>query len=287
MINFLLLMIQGGRRVSRVTLAITCVGVVMAQCLSPACAKPLHPEPPSSKPILGRYVANSVYLGYGVRASIADVCRPLVANFNQFRDVPFESNQPRFSPKYPQFRSIWKPMPWNQELAERIYVGCTSEACVKRLRMESAWRFWLNYTKPLRQAGEILLWSARIDLLGDGRHETLVRLTHDFSPDFEHGKPVPVPPSRPYSRYFDSQIYMLPTSDPQIAKTFNEGSYVGFGGSVTDIIQNVGDKVAPYLTLSWSRSSSGLGVTSFGAGPYPSSYIFNPACNIRWIPRKE
>ena len=284
MINLLLLMVQGGRRVSRVTLAITCVGVVMAQCLSPACAKPLHPEPPSSKPILGRYMANSVYLGYGVRASIADVCRPLVANFNQFRDVPFESNQPRFSPKYPQFRSIWKPMPWNQELAKSLYVPCKSKACIKE--GEPAWRFWLDYTKPLRQAGETLLWSARIDLLGDGRYETLIRLTHIFGPNIIDGKSIPAPPLRPYSRYFDSLIYMLPSSDPQMAKTFNDGANVGFGGSVTDIIQNVGDKVVPYLTLSWSRSSSGLGVTRFMVSP-GSSYDFYPLCNIRWIPRKE
>ena len=45
MINLLLLMIQGGRRVSRVTLAITCMYVVISQCFNPVCAKPLHKDP--------------------------------------------------------------------------------------------------------------------------------------------------------------------------------------------------------------------------------------------------
>lgn len=260
----------------------------MAYAVNHNADKPLRVDHLSSRPMLGRYVASSIIFGNDTREPIAAVCRPLVANFNQFRDVPFESDQPRFSPQYPQFRDIWKPMPWNQELAERIYVGCSSEDCVKRLRMGSAWQFWLNYTKPLRQAGETLLWSARVDLLGDGRYETLIRLTHFFGPDVIHGKPVPVPPSNPYSRYFDSLIYMLPSSDdPEMARIFNNGTGFGLAYVVTDVIQNDGNKNLPFLTLSWSRSSSGLGVTSFTVSSNLSSYTFDPLCNIRWIPRKK
>lgn len=235
--------------------------------------------------ILGHYVAQRVPLNAGVFVPLAAVCKTLVANFNEFRDVPFESDQPRFSPKYPQFRSVWKPMAWNLKLAEKIYVGCTNEACVKRLKMESAWNFWLKYTEPLREAGEPLLWSAQVDLLGDGRHETLIRLTHTFSPDFIQGKTVPVPPSAPYSRYFDSLIYMLPSPYPKMAKAFNNGPPgSGLGIAVTDIIQNVGDKGFPYLVLAWSRGQSGMGVSSFEVSQGPFPYDFDPLCNIRWIP---
>ena len=173
-------------------------------------------------------------------------------------------------------------MAWNLKLAEKIYVGCTNEACVKRLKMESAWNFWLKYTEPLREAGEPLLWSAQVDLLGDGRHETLIRLTHIFAPKMVYGRQVLAPPSKPYSRYFDSLIYMFPSPYPKVAKRFNLGPG---GGAATDIIQNVGSMNVLYLVLSWSRISSDIGVTRF-TGADPFSYNFDPLCNIRWVPSR-
>ncbi|WP_065089071.1 lysozyme inhibitor LprI family protein [Acidihalobacter prosperus] len=236
----------------------------------------------SKRKILGHYVAQRVPLSASVFVPIAPVCRTLVANFNQFRDIPFESNDPRFSAKYPQFRSVWKPISWNQKLAERVYTGCISDACMKK-GGGAAWHYWLKYTKPLREAGKPLLWRARVDLLGNGHREILIRLTHIFGPKMVNGKEVLVPPSNPYSRYFDSLIYMLPSPYPAVAKIFNDGPMSGLEYPVTNIIQDVGDKATQYLALAWSRRQAGIGVSNFELSQGPFPYGFQPLCDIRWI----
>ncbi len=118
-------------------------------------------------------------------------------------------------------------MAWDPKLAKRIYIGCTSKACVKKNL--PAWHYWLKYTKSLREAGKPLLWRARVDLLGDGRHETLILLTHNFPLDVVRGKIVPAPPRHPYCRYIDSVIYMLPKPHPRMAEAFNNGPMSGWG----------------------------------------------------------
>ena len=237
--------------------------------------------------ILGRYIAQPVPLSATNFVPIAPVCKTLVANFNQFRDVPFESNHPRLSPKYPQFRRLnWKPMPWNRTLAEMAYSTCPNEACLKKHGWPKYLHYWEKKTAPLRKAGKILLWRVQVDLLGDGRHETLIRLTHYFPPPFfRNSKAVPVSPPKPYSLYIDSKIYMLPSPYPKMANTFNEGPGQGVGLFVTDIIQNVGNNNAPYLALAWSRDRMGMGVGSFELSQSALPYDFQPLCNVRWIPR--
>ncbi len=281
----------GRRRPLDIIMACASIGIVLVLGLQSVSAKTPGPHHPTSHMrILGRYVAYGVPLSATVRVPIALACRTLVNNFNQFRDVPFASNNPRLSPKYPQFRRPdWKPMAWNPKLAELVYSGCPDKSCLKKNGWQQSWHYWEKYTKPLREAGKSLLWRARVDLLEDGRHETIILLTHFFPPNFVRGKLAPVR-LKPYCRYIDSRLYMLPTPHPKMAAAFNNGPMSGWGVSgITDLIQDVGSKATPYLSLAWTRSVPvpGIGVSAFESSvglAYPYPYDFYPMCNIRWIP---
>ncbi len=82
-----------------IALAGACVGMVFAPCLAPVSAKTQSAHPPSSRArILGRYAARPIIVGPNAWPP-ALVCKTLVDDFNQFRDVPFASNNPRLSPQ--------------------------------------------------------------------------------------------------------------------------------------------------------------------------------------------
>ena len=279
---------QGDRGPLGIAIASAWAAVVLALCLPPVSAKALHAHHSFSRtPILGRYVTRWVTVGPNPFPP-APVCKVLVANFNQFRDVPFESNNPRLSPKYPQFRRPdWKPMAWDPQLGEMVYSGCPNKVCLRAWM--PGWRYWEKKTEPLRKADKTLLWRTRVDLLGDGRFETIILLTHFFPANWVRGKIVPVPVPKPYCRYIDSRLYMLPSPYPKMAEAFNNGPRAGWGVFGTDLIQDAGNEATPYLSLAWTRSvpGRGIGVSVFMPNVGAGGYFYNPLCNIRWIPRGE
>lgn len=217
-------------------------------------------------------------------------CRALAANLNQFRDVPFDSKNPRLSPKYPQFRRPhWTPMAWNPKLAQRV--GRMGPCLAYDRSCKPAWHWWLKKTEPLREAGKALLWRTTVDLLGNGQHETIIRLDHILPYNVVRGRFVPASAIPPYSPYLDDLLYMLPSPNPQVAKVFNNlftwgwklGRKQGVFSGPTDLIKNTHDKNYPYYVLTWLRTGHrrdgviGVGVITF---PGATSY---PLCTIKWI----
>lgn len=253
---------------------------------------------PSSHRILGRYTASPVNLGInaGGYVPLYSACRPLAANFNQFRDVPFDSKNPRLSPKYPRFRRPhWTPMAWNRKLAQRV--GGMGPCLANDPSCEPAWHWWLKKTKPLREAGKTLLWRTTVDLLGNGQHETIIRLDHILPYNIVRGRFVPPAAIPPYSPYLDDKLYMLPSPNPQLAEVFNVlfswgwqiGSKQGNFPWPTDIIENARDKKHPYYVLSWLRAGHrgdgliGVGVIIPPPLPQFHGYMSRPLCTIKWI----
>ena len=250
---------------------------------------------------LGRYAA------YPVQAVVPKAvypaspgCKALVKNFNQFRNVPFGSNNPQLSPRYPQFyRPHWTPAPWNRVLAKTVETGFPGGVCPKYGAddCQPNWRSWLRNTRALRRAHIPVLWRTTIDLLGNGEHETLIRLRMPPAGYGDGGSTVFHLPPSSYSPYIDNKLYMLPLPHPQMARGFN--GFLGWEWATvpTDIIGNTDDKKHPFYVLSWSRSSaltlpsapygtSGIiGVVALTKSPSggQQAYHYVPLGNIAWI----
>lgn len=281
-----------------------CMAFLFVLCVPAVSAQPVHPS--AHTRILGRYVASPVALGNSgpngpSYLPLYPACRALAANFNQFRNVPFGSKNPRLSSKYPQFRRLhWTPMAWNGQLAKEVFTGCPQGVCKKGSGWGPVWRYWLHATRALRQAGKPVLWRTSIDLINNGRYETIIRLEHILPYTFVRGRFVPEP-IPPYSPYIDSKLYMLPSPDPQVAKVFNGsfmwGWHVGWKQGVfnwpTDLIENTQDKKYPYYILSWRRVGHrgdgviGVGILQWSGDGYgPPGYIPVPLCNIKWFAKR-
>lgn len=215
-------------------------------------------------------------------------CKSLVKNFNQFGDVPFASANPRLSRRYPQFhRPHWTPVPWNRPLAKTVETGYPGGVCPKYAASfcQRSWQGWLRNTRVLRREHIPLLWRTTVDLLGDGAHESLIRLRiHGDGPSA-------------YSPYIDSKLYMLPSPRPRMARGFNGFFGWEWANVPTDIIGNTNDKQHPYYVLSWRRSaalalpsppygtSGVIGVAALTKNPpgTPWAYHYAPLGNIAWI----
>lgn len=253
---------------------------------------------------LGKYVAYPA-LNYLLKAiPVAPVVRTLVSNFNQFRTVPFSSPNPRLSPRFPQFyRPHWTQIPLNLKLAKAIVTEWVTGGqahvahCHLVPRCRSVWEDWLKTTRVLREKGAPVMWRTRLDLLGDGQHETIIRLR--MPPDKHAGQTRSdlQPSFSQYRPFMDSELYMLPASHPQMARWFNGDMGAGWTTWPTDIIGNKDDSEHPYYELTWNPSAAlvhftyktgiggTIGVTTFAknAPGHMRSYHYVPLGNIAWI----
>lgn len=228
----------------------------LAPCFPAAQAQAAHP--PAHTRILGQYVAYPVHdLATRVTHPVYPGCKTLVKNFNQFRDVPFSSNNPRLSPRYPQFqRPHWTPLPWNRALAKAAETGCPGGICPAHDASsgKGIWANWLRQTKASRRAHQPMLWRTTVDLLGNGEHETIICLRAPFL-GYVNGTPTSVPlPSSSSCPYIDSKLYMLPSPHPRMAQAFNGFMGWGWAHVPTDIIRNTLDRKYPYYILGWEAS---------------------------------
>ncbi len=206
-------------------------------------------------------------------------CADFTHNLNQFRDLDFQTCNPRLSPKYPQLsRPQWEEIPLDMDLAKKILTN----------RPSVGFERWLKVTEAARAAGEVKMWRIRVDLFGDGQLETLVRLDHaEFG---EH----------PYCSYFDSKQMIVDIAAPKVAKWY---SYANLDNSYelgSDMVYDTATK--RYYLLDWNRwhSSSGNGedavlgrenccIRNIGATASvmvyrADSHGVGPVCWIDWVP---
>lgn len=285
------------------------VRVLVMGCLG-GCFPAAHAETTQTPPhttILGQYVAYPVHeLATRVTRPACSGCKILVKNLNQFRDVPFGSNNPRLSPRYPQFqRPHWTPIPWNRALAKAAETRCPGGICTPYNASDrpAIWANWLRQTKASRRAHQPLLWRTTVDLLGNGEHETLICLRAS-SLGYVSGTPTSAPlPSSPPCPFTDSRLYMLPSPHPRMAHAFDrENMGEVWSRSIfgpTDIIRNTLDKKYRYYILGWqesrpqtilSRPQYGIrgviGVTALmkNAPGDKRPYQHVALANIAWVP---
>ncbi len=176
----------------------------------------------------------------------ASFCQDFTRNLNQFRHLDFGECNPRLSPKFPEFsRPKWEEIPFDLGIAERVVKGAINSAF-----SDAYLKKWQVASESLRQAGKIRLWRLRIDIDGDGKMDTIIRM--DPSPG-DVASPLPKKPSSPYGcDYNFGSLYMFadPTTNPKTADQFN-GKYF------QDIIHNTVDGI-DYLVL-WSPDSQAMG----------------------------
>jgi len=238
-------------------------------------------------PLLGRYQVFPVPLNENIVQPVAPFCHLLANDLNQFQSLPFDTDNPRLSSRYPQLRRPhWTPMPWDRRLAKEIFTGCPHGVCKKVSKWSSVWRHWLKRTKALRREGKTLLWRTTIDLAGNGQQETLIRIR---MPSPQHAvrnvppiRVIRITPPR-YCRYIDSKLDMLPSAHPRLVKKFNKGSLWGWVEGPTDMIYDTDGK--QYYMLGWQRWSVLRGATeTIGVSTFTALYGYIPECYIGWIP---
>lgn len=158
------------------------------------------------------------------------ICPAFTANLNQFRQLDFNTCNPRLSHKFPRFsRPQWEQIPFSMALAKQI-----------KDRTHSWWEGWLNSTAAARARGEVRMWRLRADILGNGEPQTLVRLDHS-----QFGYP---PPS---CSYYDSDQMFVET-DRAIPKAYALPLLAMLSVLGNDLIYDSDSK--RYYFLEWNRS---------------------------------
>lgn len=228
-------------------------------------------------PIQGRWVTGSIPLNHGNSIGVAPLCKLFARNLNQFRALPFNTCNARLSKKYPRFqRPHWIQIPWNRTLAKKVFmVGPYPNSAA----YERDWRNWLKQTRALRRSGQVHLWRTSVDLVGNGQHETLVRLDHvSRSGVIRSGQVVRYLGT--YCRHIDSKLYLLASPDPALAKAFNT-----YGGSFNDVLYDA--KTRHYLFLEWEYYPTPGKYFRIATGSViVSAFNGAPVCYINWIPAR-
>jgi uncharacterized protein len=156
------------------------------------------------------------------------ICQRFKDNLNQFRKIDFDQCNPRISDKFPEFsRPPWKEIPFDMALAEKAirstrdytnYGGKESpeRAEYHRKEREMLWQQWLKGSAPFRAAGQAHMWITKIDMDGDGKEDTILRMTP--------GGRYPLDPQRP-SRwscdYNIGELYVIEAGSQKMAALFN------------------------------------------------------------------
>lgn len=245
----------------------SCAAIQRAQ------AKKNGPGPmlPNTATSRGQYVLRAT-------SGLRDFCPAFTANLNEFRDLAFDTCDPRLSPKYPQFsRPEWEEIPLDLALARKILIW--NEESMRKAVVEESWQRWLKMTESDRAAGEVKLWRIKVDLLGDGNLDTLVRIDHAFDA------------TRPSCSNFNSQQMITDIPDPQSAKLY---AFSHFNNSIEvggDMIYDAKSK--RYYLLRWNRyggaggygkALSNIGATASVLVNRANSQGVGPVCWIEWVP---
>jgi uncharacterized protein len=216
-------------------------------------------------------------------------CQDFTRNLNQFRHLDYGECNPRLSPKFPEFsRPNWEEIPFDLGVAEQVVRrGSGTEDW-----REKFWRLWLANSGALRKAGQIRLWRLRIDIDGDGKMDTVIRIDPMPGEIASLMGPVSQKPPSPYGcEYNFGSLFMLSdaTTYPDTARDFNRAYF-------QDIIFNAANN--NYYLVSWSPEyrADGLlgisgdtadigataGVTLASLRGWPISYL-GDKCKIDWV----
>jgi hypothetical protein len=155
------------------------------------------------------------------------ICQRFKDNLNRFRKIDLDQCNPRISDKFPEFsRPQWKEIPFDMALAKKA-IRSTSDYSnaggydlefleYNRKEGEQRWQQWLKGSAPFREAGQAHMWITKIDMDGDGKEDTILRMTP--------GGRYPIDPKRP-SRwtcdYGIGDLYVIESANPKMAALFN------------------------------------------------------------------
>jgi len=241
-----------------------------------------QPQPVTGKP-KGEFFLSRTY------DLSTSFCQDFTRNLNHFRHLDFGECNPRLSPKFPEFsRPKWEEIPFDLGVAEQVVRrGSGTEDWRERF-----WRLWLANSESLRKAGQIRLWRLRIDIDGDGKMDTIIRMDPMPGEIASLIGPVSEKPRPPYGcEYNFGTLFMLSdaTTYPDTARDFNRAYF-------QDIIFSAANN--NYYLLAWSPdyrahrllSNSGdgtdigatAGVTLASLRGWPGSY-WGDKCNIDWV----
>ena len=214
------------------------------------------------------------------------LCRDYARNLNQFRDLKFESCTQRFSPRYPRFKKAdWKPYPFDLALAKRLVIGLGYAPQYGNVRkwQEIRWKKWLAITAGMRAKDIVKMWYTKVDMLGYGNLETIVRMNYAR---IDVDKPID---QQRCGKFYDA-IVMLGTSETARKFSFNAGLYA------SDLLYDSVSKI--YYATIWQHDDlDPVGARIGGKGMViVSYYVSNPAgqtpigladiCHIVWVPAK-
>lgn len=197
----------------------------------------------------GEYILIRAFHGYSV-------CHRFKDNLNRFRKLDFDQCNPRLSDKFPEFsRPEWKEIPFDMALAEKAIRSTTDhsgynpaeypeDAEYHRKEGEERWKQWKKGSEPFRAAGKAHMWLTKIDMDGDGKEDTILRMMP--------GGRYPIDPERPSlwsCDYNIGELYVLESGNPQMAASFNlHASWA------SDIVRYAEDN--HYYLLSWEAAAS-------------------------------
>lgn len=210
------------------------------------------------------------------------VCMAFTRNLNQFRKLPFDKCHPRISREFPEFsRPYWEEIPFDLQVAQ---FGVKSGFQNQPERAEQAWQKWQQSIESLIRSGQARMWRTRIDLDGDGKEETLIRIVPD-----QRGIPPKAEPHPFFGcDYNRGNTFLLDDARPQIVEFFNSW-YHG-----TDVIHFSGNN--HYYLITWNPFGPANRETDIGAtsGVVLSKINWNgylvtggEICHIDWVPSDQ
>ncbi len=165
---------------------------------------------------------------YFVTQNQDPVCVPYTRNLNQFRRLDFDVCHPRLSEKYPQFtRPAWEEIPFDLSVAETIIMNLARRPAGSK---DPFWETWLTASAPLRAEGKIKLWRTRIDIDGDGKPETMLRLDNPLSTKYWQGE-MSWTVEEDACPYRHSTLYMLESPNDSMKNAFNHVAFA-LGGDI-------------------------------------------------------
>jgi len=255
---------------------------IVGHCDSGSGVESISPDSTGSNKFTAHKISGAPRGKYFLRLSSGgnkEFCTAFTGNLNQFRHLDFNTCDSRLSPKYPQLsRPQWEEIPLDMDLAKKILTD----------RPSIGFERWLKVTETARAKGEIKMWRIRVDLIGDGHLETLVRLDHaEFD---EHA----------YCSYFDSKQMIVDIPSSKTAKWYADAHLYNVYRLGSDMIYDTSTK--RYYLLDWNRwrGSSGHGedvimgkenccIRNIGATASLMVYTADsggvgPACWIDWVP---
>jgi uncharacterized protein len=184
------------------------------------------------------------------------VCERFKDNLNQFRNLDFDQCNTRLSGKFPEFSRpyTWKEIPFDMALAEKAIRSTVNLADLRdpemiaeaRKEQKKRWLTWKKDSEPLRASGKAHMWITKIDIDGDGKLDTLLRMVP--------GGRSRIDPKRLSLWSCDynlGELYLVDSASKGMAASFNANASWS-----SDIIHYAEDN--HFYLLSWEPYASSL-----------------------------